>query len=153
MSTPAPCFEARGYRGIVRDGPSASLLAGQLGYLFEDHPELRTASSNVPAERLNHDDRYARASVKYPHDTDGEVRAQIDEFDARVSVADVDAAPSVYRADDGQRSDSWYASAGIARYGRAGAAVTAPAGGIEDASIGGHAAGFFSSDAAGSFGG
>jgi hypothetical protein len=76
----------------MSDAPSTSILAGQLGYLFEERPELRDASPAVLAERLNHEDRYARARARYPLETDAEVRAHIDEFEARITVADVEAA-------------------------------------------------------------
>jgi hypothetical protein len=72
--------------------PSTSRLAGQLDYLFEDRPELRGASVAVLTERLNHEDRYARARAQYPLETDAEVAAHIDEFPARIAEADVDAA-------------------------------------------------------------
>jgi hypothetical protein len=76
----------------MTDAPSSGLLAGQLGYLFEERPELRRATSEQLAERLNHEDRYARARSKYPLETDDEVRAHIDEFPARISADAVDAA-------------------------------------------------------------
>jgi hypothetical protein len=76
----------------MSDAPSTSRLAGQLGYLFEDRPELRTASIATVTERLNHEDRYARARDRYPLETDAEVRSHIDEFPARITEADVDAA-------------------------------------------------------------
>jgi hypothetical protein len=76
----------------VSDTPSTSRLAGQLDYLFDDRPELRTASISMLTERLNHEDRYARARARYPLETDAEVAAHIDEFPARIAEADVDAA-------------------------------------------------------------
>ena len=85
--------------------PSTSLLAGQLDYLFEDQPELRTASARALADRLNHDDRFARARAKYPLETDDEVRAHIDEFDARISTSDVDAALAKLRSSHDPRWD------------------------------------------------
>ena len=42
-------------------GPSVSLLAGQLEYLFEDHPSLRDAPVAQLVARLNEKDRWARA--------------------------------------------------------------------------------------------
>ena len=79
--------------------PSTGLLAGQLGYLFEERPELRRASSAQLAERLNHEDRYARARAKYPLETDEEVRGHLDEFPARITVDAVDAALGELRDD------------------------------------------------------
>ena len=76
----------------MSDTPSTSRLAGQLDYLFEDRPELRTASLSMLTERLNHEDRYARARARYPLETDAQVAARIDEFPARIAEADVDAA-------------------------------------------------------------
>lgn len=84
----------------MSDAPSTSRLAGQLDYLFEDRPELRTASLAVLTERLNHEDRYARARARYPLETDAEVHAHIDEFPARISEADVDAALAQLRGTD-----------------------------------------------------
>jgi hypothetical protein len=84
---------------MMSDLPSTNMLAGQLDYLFQDRPELRTASSVVLAARLNHEDRYARARAKYPLETDDEVRAHIAEFNERISVGDVDAALVKLRAD------------------------------------------------------
>ena len=43
------------------EGPSVSRLAGQLEYLFEEHPELRTAPVAQLVARLNEEDRLARA--------------------------------------------------------------------------------------------
>ena len=76
----------------MSDPPSTRKLAGQLDYLFEDRPELRTASLSMLTERLNHEDRYARARARYPLETDAEVASHIDEFPARIAEADVDAA-------------------------------------------------------------
>ena len=76
----------------MSDHPSRSLLAGQLGYLFEDRPELRRATPETLAARLNQEDRWARARSRYPVETDDEVRSHLDEFDERITVADVEAA-------------------------------------------------------------
>ena len=82
----------------MSDAPSTSRLAGQLDYLFEDRPELRTASVATLAARLNHEDRYARARARYPLETDVEVTAHIDEFPPRITEADVSAALAHLRA-------------------------------------------------------
>ena len=84
----------------MSDAPSTGVLAGQLGYLFEERPELRRASTDQLTERLNHEDRYARARAKYPLETDAEVRAHIDEFPARITVDAVDAALAQLHDDD-----------------------------------------------------
>ena len=76
----------------MTDPPSIGLLAGQLGYLLEERPELTTAPVEVLAERLNREDRYARARAKYPLETDAEVRAHLDEFEPRLTVDAVSAA-------------------------------------------------------------
>jgi hypothetical protein len=73
-------------------GPSVELLAGQLGYLFEDQPELRSATPEQLAERLNRDDRYARARSKYPMASDAEIAERVGEFEDRITAADVQAA-------------------------------------------------------------
>ena len=80
--------------------PSTGLLAGQLGYLFEERPELRRASSAQLADRLNHEDRFARARAKYPLETDEQVRGHLEEFPARITVDAVDAALAQLRDDD-----------------------------------------------------
>jgi hypothetical protein len=84
----------------MSDAPSTGLLAGQLGYLFEERPELRRATPEQLAERLNHEDRYARARARYPLETDAEVTAHIDEFPARITAADVEAALAQSHDDD-----------------------------------------------------
>jgi len=76
----------------MSEAPSTGLLAGQLGYLFEERPELRRATPEQLAERLNHEDRAARARAKYPLETDAQVAAHLDEFPARITGSDVEAA-------------------------------------------------------------
>jgi hypothetical protein len=73
----------------MSDKPSVSRLAGQLGYLFEERPELAGATDEALADQLNHEDRYARARARYPLESDREVREHIDEFAPRITVADV----------------------------------------------------------------
>jgi hypothetical protein len=63
------------------------ILAGQLAYLFEDEPDLRNASDEDLATRLNRSDRYARARETYPMHTDAEVEAKIGDFDDRITPA------------------------------------------------------------------
>jgi hypothetical protein len=76
----------------MSDAPSPSRLAGQIEYLFEDRPELRSASIDELVERLNHDDRFARAREAYQAETDDYVRAHVDEFEPRITRAQVDEA-------------------------------------------------------------
>lgn len=72
---------------MTDDAPSISRLAGQLSYLFEDHPDLRGASDEDVAARLDHDDRFARARERYPLVSDAEIAEKVDEFDSRITAA------------------------------------------------------------------
>jgi hypothetical protein len=76
----------------MTDAPSVSRLAGQIEYLFEDRPELRGASVDELVERLNHDDRFARAREAYQAESDDYVRSRVDEFEARITAALVEEA-------------------------------------------------------------
>ena len=87
MLTAPTLRSARRYRDGVE--PSVERLAGQLSYLLEDHPELRNASPDAIAERLNHDDRFARAREHYPLLSDEAVARKLDEFEARITPAQV----------------------------------------------------------------
>jgi hypothetical protein len=80
-------------------GPSVEVLAGQLRYLFEDQPELRSASVEQLTARLNHDDRFSRAWSKYPMATDSEIAERVGEFQDRITAADVQEARARVRAD------------------------------------------------------
>lgn len=71
----------------MSDQPSVSVLAGQLSYLFEDEPALRTASDEDVAARLNHNDRFARARERYPLASDDEITDKVREFDERITAA------------------------------------------------------------------
>jgi hypothetical protein len=84
----------------MSDAPSPSRLAGQIEYLFEDRPELRNASVAEVLERLNHEDRYARARETYQAETDDYVRAHIDEFQPRITAAMVEEALKRLRGDN-----------------------------------------------------
>jgi hypothetical protein len=77
---------------VSDDGPSISVLAGQLDYLFEDEPTLRTASDAELAARISRDDRFARARQHYPMLSDAEVAAHLDEFDERITAEHIHAA-------------------------------------------------------------
>jgi len=68
---------------------SVERLTGQLRYLFEDDPGLRGASAEQLCERLNHDDRFARAREKYPLRSDHEIKDKVTEFDDRITVHEV----------------------------------------------------------------
>jgi hypothetical protein len=72
------------------DAPSVSRLAGQLGYLFEEHPELRDAPVAQLVARLNEEDRWARAITRYPNRSDAEVHAHLAEFHDRIGAVDVE---------------------------------------------------------------
>jgi hypothetical protein len=77
---------------VSDDAPSTSILAGQLGFLFEDDPAARDASDDELAAKLSHDDRWARAREQYPILSDDEVAEHLDEFDDRITPAMVRAA-------------------------------------------------------------
>ena len=72
---------------MAESQPSVSVLAGQLAYLFEDEPELTSASDDELAARLNHDDRFARARERYPLASDAEIAAHVTEFADRITPA------------------------------------------------------------------
>jgi hypothetical protein len=72
------------------DGPSVAILAGQLGYMFEDDPSLRHAPIAQLVARLNEEDRWARAIAQYPNRTDAEVHAHLAEFHDRIGAVDVE---------------------------------------------------------------
>ena len=74
----------------MSDIPSTSRLAGQLQYLFEDRPEMRNASVAELVERLNREDRYARAREAYQAESDDFVRSHVDEFEPRITPAMVE---------------------------------------------------------------
>ena len=81
--------------------PSPDRLRGQLEYLFDDDPRLRDAPAEQLAERLNHDDRWARARARYPLDTDDELAGKLGEFEDRITVDEVRTARDRVRpADD-----------------------------------------------------
>ena len=82
---------------------SIGRIAGQLRYLFDDHPELRNAPADQLCERLNHDDRFARAREKYPLRSDAEIKERVAEFDARIAPSDVRAALDQVEAEDDGR--------------------------------------------------
>jgi hypothetical protein len=71
----------------VADGPSVSRVKGQLGYLFEERPEMARASAAELAQWLSREDRMARARSADPVGTDDAVRAAADELDDRITEA------------------------------------------------------------------
>ncbi len=74
------------------DGPSVSRLAGQLEYLFEEHPEMRGAPVAQLVARLNEEDRWARAITRYPNRSDAEVHGHLAEFHDRIGAVAVEQA-------------------------------------------------------------
>jgi hypothetical protein len=71
----------------VADGPSVSRVKGQLGYLFEERPEMAKASAAELAQWLSREDRMARARADDPVGTDDAVRAAAERLDDRVTEA------------------------------------------------------------------
>jgi len=69
------------------DGPSISVLAGQLAYLIDDEPALARATDDELAARLNHNDRFARARERYPLDNDEQIAERVSEFPERITPA------------------------------------------------------------------
>ncbi len=76
----------------MTDGPSVSILAGQLEYMFEDDPELRDAPVAQLVARLNEEDRWARAIAMYPNRSDTEVHSHLAEFHDRIGAVEVEQA-------------------------------------------------------------
>jgi hypothetical protein len=72
--------------------PSVSRLAGQLEYLFEEHPECRHVAVAELVSRLNEEDRWARAIARYPNRSDAEVHAHLAEFHDRIGAVEVEQA-------------------------------------------------------------
>jgi hypothetical protein len=86
------------------EAPSVSRLAGQLEYLFEEHPELRAASVAELVARLNTEDRWARAITRYPNRSDAEVHSHLAEFHDRIGAVEVEQARQqvLARTDDSE---------------------------------------------------
>jgi hypothetical protein len=83
------------------DTPSVSQLVGQLGYVFDDEPELRDAPMQELLDRFNREDRFARARRAYPLATDDEIARKVVEFEDRIAVDRfVEALRQVRGADD-----------------------------------------------------
>jgi hypothetical protein len=79
--------------------PSVDRLAGQLGYLFEDEPELRSAPLDKLLARLNREDRFARARARYPMESDAEIAARVHEFEDRITAGELGEALARVRGD------------------------------------------------------
>jgi hypothetical protein len=69
----------------MADGPSVSRIVGQLGYLFEERPELSGASASELAVWLSREDRMARAREKDPLGSREAVEAAAAQLDDRVT--------------------------------------------------------------------
>jgi len=83
-----------------QDDPNVSIerLSGQLQYLLEERPELRGGSIAALVERLNHEDRFARARERYPQASDAEVAERVTtEFEPRITAEQVQAARALLR--------------------------------------------------------
>ena len=78
--------------GPPEEGPSVSRLAGQLEYLFEEHPEFRHVAVAELVTRLNEEDRWARAIARYPSRSDAEVHGHLAEFHDRIGAVEVEQA-------------------------------------------------------------
>ena len=83
----------------MADGPSVSRVKGQLGYLFEERPEMARASATELAQWLSREDRMARAREADPVGADDAVRAAADELDDRITEAMVTEAMQEIRKD------------------------------------------------------
>jgi hypothetical protein len=69
----------------VSDAPSVSRVVGQLRYLFEERPELSSASATELARWLSREDRMARARAQDPLGTREAVEGAADRLDDRIS--------------------------------------------------------------------
>ncbi|HEX6311500.1 MAG TPA: hypothetical protein VF152_07705 [Acidimicrobiia bacterium] len=77
------------------DDAIVSRLAGQLDYLFEERPELRSAPPTQLLERLNREDRLVRARDGHPRESDEWVQRRAEQLDDRYTLADVEAALAI----------------------------------------------------------
>ena len=71
----------------MSDGPSVSRVVGQLRYLFEERPELSSASAAELARWLSREDRMARARAKDPLGSREAVEAAAAQLDDRITEA------------------------------------------------------------------
>jgi hypothetical protein len=73
----------------VSDAPSVSRVVGQLRYLFEERPELSSASTAELARWLSREDRMARARAEDPLGTRQAVEAVANQLEDRITEATV----------------------------------------------------------------
>jgi hypothetical protein len=73
----------------VSDAPSVSRVVGQLRYLFEERPELSSASAAELARWLSREDRMARARAQDPLGTREAVEAAANRLEDRISASTV----------------------------------------------------------------
>jgi len=85
----------------VSDAPSVSRVIGQLRYLFEERPELSSASAAELARWLSREDRMARARAKDPLGTREAVEAAANRLEDRISASTVADALAQLRRPDG----------------------------------------------------
>jgi hypothetical protein len=81
----------------VSDDRQVSLLAGQLDYLFEEQPALRSAPASQLLDRLNREDRLVRARAEQPLESDAWVQQRSEELENRFTSADIEAAVAIVR--------------------------------------------------------
>jgi len=85
----------------VSDAPSVSRVIGQLRYLFEERPDLSSASATELARWLSREDRMARARAKDPLGTREAVEAAANRLEDRISASTVADALAQLRRPDG----------------------------------------------------
>ena len=78
-----------------------SRVVGQLRYLFEERPELSSASAAELARWLSREDRMARARAKDPLGTREAVEAAANRLEDRISASTVADALAQLRRPDG----------------------------------------------------
>lgn len=78
-----------------------SRVIGQLRYLFEERPELSSASAAELARWLSREDRMARARAKDPLGTREAVEAAANRLEDRISASTVADALAQLRRPDG----------------------------------------------------
>jgi hypothetical protein len=85
----------------VSNAPSVSRVVGQLRYLFEERPELSSASAAELARWLSREDRMARARARDPLGTREAVEAAANRLDDRVGEPMVTEALAQLRSSGG----------------------------------------------------
>ena len=73
----------------MSDAPSVSRVVGQLRYLFEERPDLSSASAAELARWLSREDRMARARAQDPLGTREAVEAAANRLEDRISASTV----------------------------------------------------------------